>query len=281
MKGSNQNAIDDLNVAHHRKGLTCFEFPVTSGKSFPEPKGFVFSGHALCSLRLAGEHLAQLNPPQRRREHRGCSESSFRVTLTTRDDDCDELSAKRNSIILTSISQNWGTTSEERRLRYPCDAVISTPDVTLFRGVTVKAPARTVYRWLCQLRVAPYSYDSIDNVGKQSPQALIAGLDELVVGQEVMTIFALVDFERNRHLTIRTKQGSSAARTFGDIAVSYLIEESQPDVCRLLVKLAVNYAEGMRGRLMGVLLPWGDLFMMRRQLLNLKQLAEQTTTEER
>jgi hypothetical protein len=45
----------------------------------------------------------------------------------------------------------------------------------------------------------------------------------------------------------------------------------------LLVKLAVNYPETVVGRLMRPFLPWGDLLMMRRQLLNLKQLAEQTT----
>lgn len=166
-------------------------------------------------------------------------------------------------------------------MSYPCDSVISAPDASLFRGVTIHAPAATTFRWLCQLRVAPYSYDWIDNGGKQSPRRLIDGLDQLVVGQEVMTIFELVDFERNRHLTIRLKLGSSAARRFGDIAVSYLITEGQPRECRLLVKLVANYPASMRGRLVRAFLPWGDLFMMRRQLLNLKQLAEQTINEER
>ena len=96
-----------------------------------------------------------------------------------------------------------------------------------------------------------------------------------------MTIFELVAFERNRHLTLRMKRGSSAARTFGDIAVSYLIDENQSRECRLLVKLVANFPKSMRGSLMAALLPWGDLFMMRRQLLNLKQLAEQTINEER
>ena len=44
--------------------------------------------------------------------------------------------------------------------------------------------------------------------------------------------------------------------------------------CRLVVKLVVRYPGGVTGTLMRQLLPWGDLVMMRRQLLNLKGLAE-------
>jgi hypothetical protein len=44
--------------------------------------------------------------------------------------------------------------------------------------------------------------------------------------------------------------------------------------CRLLVKLAVQRPPGVWGKVMRALLPWGDLIMMRKQLLNFKQLAE-------
>jgi hypothetical protein len=44
--------------------------------------------------------------------------------------------------------------------------------------------------------------------------------------------------------------------------------------CRLVVKLAVVWPSGFHGVVMRSLLPAGDLVMMRRQLLNLKALAE-------
>jgi hypothetical protein len=44
----------------------------------------------------------------------------------------------------------------------------------------------------------------------------------------------------------------------------------------LLVKLLVKHPRGLYGTLMRIVLPWGDLVMMRRQLLNLKRLAEAT-----
>ena len=175
---------------------------------------------------------------------------------------------------MSSISQTWGTTEAERQQIFPCDRFMPQPDHSLFRGVTINASAPVVFRWLCQLRIAPYSYDWIDNGGRQSPQKLTPGLEELAVGQDVMTIFDLIEFERDRHLTLRLKPRSRASRKFGDIVVSYLIVNSGGDSCRLVVKLVAKYPQGMKGSLMRALLPWGDLFMMRRQLLNLKELAE-------
>ena len=177
---------------------------------------------------------------------------------------------------MTSVSQTWGTEAHERELIFPCDRFIPQPEAAGFRGVTINAPVEIVFRWLCQMRVAPYSYDWIDNGGRQSPRELTPGLDSLAVGQDVMTIFDLVDFEIGRHLTIRMKPRSSPSRTFGDIVVSYVIVPSSLGSCRLLVKLIATYPPGTKGSFMRAFLPWGDLIMMRRQLLNLKHLAEQT-----
>jgi hypothetical protein len=179
---------------------------------------------------------------------------------------------------MPSISKTWGTEPQERRLAFPCDGIIAPMDAAIYRGVTISASAKTVFRWLCQMRVAPYSYDWIDNFGHQSPPQLTPGLDNLEVGQDVMRIFSLVAFEQDRHVTIRVKPGSDAASMFGDLAVSYLIMPVayRSSGCRLLVKLVAKYPGGPKGRLMRALLPWGDLIMMRRQLLNLRRLAEET-----
>ena len=181
---------------------------------------------------------------------------------------------------MSSISETWGTEPEERRLAFPCDDIIPQPDEALYRGVTVNATPKTLFRWLCQMRAAPYSYDWIDNGGRQSPRGLTPGLDNLAIGQDVMRIFKLTGFEKDRHLTLRVRGKSGAAQTFGDIVVSYVIVPSVNDrsigSCRLLVKLIAKYPLGLYGRMMRALLPWGDLLMMRRQLLNLKRLAEET-----
>ncbi len=179
---------------------------------------------------------------------------------------------------LMSIEGTWGTCPEERQLSYPCDRLISHPEDSLYRGVTIDASPQTVFRWLCQMRVAPYSYDWIDNGGRKSPPALTSGLDQLAVGQDVMQIFQLANFIRDQHLTLRIKANSKAQRLFGDLAVSYFIVAKSSTRCRLLVKLVVQHPSGVWGKLMRSFLPWGDLIMMRRQLLNFKHLAEREST---
>ena len=104
--------------------------------------------------------------------------------------------------------------------------------------MTVNAPPALLFRWLCQLRAAPYSYDWLDNLGRQSPRRLTPGLDRLQVGQRIMTVFQLAAFEPDRHITaVLDRPGA----LFDDLAVTYLIVPEAEERCRLVVKLAVAY----------------------------------------
>lgn len=171
---------------------------------------------------------------------------------------------------------NWGTTAEERAGSFPCDPLVQPPEEALFRGVSVEAPAAMLFRWLCQLRVAPYSYDWLDNYGRTSPRELTPGLEQLAIGQEVMRIFRLVDFAPDDHLTLMLRPASSAWRTFGDLAVTYRAIAVSEARSRLLVKLVIRYPPGLWGAFMRQVLPFGDLVMMRKQLVTLKKLAERS-----
>jgi hypothetical protein len=71
--------------------------------------------------------------------------------------------------------RQWGSTAPERSESFPCDRLVPEADHTLFRAVGVEAPQGVSFRWLCQLRAAPYSYDRLDNFGRRSPQELTAG----------------------------------------------------------------------------------------------------------
>ncbi|HUB99274.1 MAG TPA: hypothetical protein VMS11_05565 [Solirubrobacterales bacterium] len=112
-----------------------------------------------------------------------------------------------------SFVTRWGSTAPERAASYPCDSLLPAAETTMWRAVDVAAPAPAVFRWLCQLRAAPYSYDLIDNFGRRSPQELTPGLERLEVGQRVMTIFRLAEFEPGRSLTV-----VSRGPLFGEVA---------------------------------------------------------------
>jgi hypothetical protein len=172
------------------------------------------------------------------------------------------------------IAYTWGTELAERALAFPGDREGDADWTSLWRGVTVAAPPEVVFRWLCQLRAAPYSYDWIDNGGRRSPRTLTPGLEQLAVGQTVMSIFRLEAFEPPVHLTLVLPPGERGARFFGMLRVTYWVRPASPDGVRLLVKLRLAPGRSPLARLRTVGLAWGDLVMMRRQLLTLKRLAE-------
>lgn len=172
----------------------------------------------------------------------------------------------------------WGITPEEEKVSYPCDNFLPDSDDILQRGIDIHAPVSTVFRWLCQLKVAPYSYDLIDNFGKRSCRKLIPGLERLVIGQKVMTIFELVAFEENYHLTLMLHSPRSKM-ILGSIALTYLVQPMIPMAllhCRLLARIRIKYPTGLCS-CTRYFLPLGDLLMMRKQFLTIKYLAEQFT----
>jgi hypothetical protein len=172
--------------------------------------------------------------------------------------------------------KKWGVSSEECELAYPCDRYVDAPVEAYHRGVTIHAQPATVFRWLCQMQVAPYSYDWLDNLGRRSPQELTPGLGALETGLVFLKVFELIEYETNRHLTIRTKKNQTGYDIFGDTVLSYVILPGDEASCRLLVKIRIRYPRGILGRLMRLILPPVDWIMMRRQLLNFKELSERT-----
>ncbi len=170
----------------------------------------------------------------------------------------------------------WGSRQDERRLKFACDRYLGEPDGVYFRAISVSAPAELVFRWLCQLRVAPYSYDFLDNpgfyLGRPSPRALTPGIEALEVGQTFMTMFQLVEWDRARHITLLSSRFHSV---FGHVAVTYLVREDERDRgSRIVVKLLGRHPRGLLGSLMQLPMPYVDLVMMRQQLRRLKAYAE-------
>jgi hypothetical protein len=136
-------------------------------------------------------------------------------------------------------------------------------DCAFTGGVRVEAPAEAVWPWVAQVRLAPYSYDWIDNLGRRSPREL-TGLPEPRVGERFTTaggreVGRILSVDRGRHLT----------GTIMGAFMSYVLVPEDHRATRLLLKVVLQTA-----RWKAPALSVGDLIMARRQLLNLKQLAE-------
>lgn len=97
------------------------------------------------------------------------------------------------------IGDRWGVTRQEVARHYPCDDVVQSPVLQLWRGVTVERLPADVWPWLCQLRLAPYSYDWLDNLGRRSPRGL-RGLPDTRPGEPLSRVAAR--FEVGRVLSV-------------------------------------------------------------------------------
>jgi hypothetical protein len=167
----------------------------------------------------------------------------------------------------------WNVTAEERASTHPADRHVAAGGGHLLRAVDVDADPATVYRWLCQIAVAPYSYDLVDNLGRRSPGTLTPGAEDVRVGQRFQ-IGPVVEVEPGRQITCATT--GRAARIFGDVAITWAVVPGVDARSRILGCVALGPPRGLVDRAWQAFLAVGDLVMMRRQLLNLKALAEAT-----
>ena len=169
-----------------------------------------------------------------------------------------------------ALPLTWGATRAEARRPYAADHLVDGTMLTMTRGISVAAPQELTWRWLCQIAVAPYSYDWIDNRGRRSPRVLTPGADHLVIGQRMAVVFKLVAFDAPHTWTAVTTP--AGRRLFGPVAMTYAAEPS-PHGSRIVCRIVVAQ-DGPIGWAWSRLLAWGDLVMMRKQLLTLKELAE-------
>jgi hypothetical protein len=161
------------------------------------------------------------------------------------------------------ISDRWGVSDSEVARSYPCDEFVVAPAWQAWRGVDVAAPAAAVWPWVAQVRLAPYSYDWIDNRGRRSPREL-AGLAEPRVGERFTSVGG-----RALGRIVSVETGKQLTGTIMGAFMSYVLVPEEHDSTRLLLKVVMRTT-----RVKALGLSVGDLVMARRQLLNLKRLAE-------
>jgi hypothetical protein len=161
------------------------------------------------------------------------------------------------------IGDRWGVSDSEMSRFYPCDSLVVSPTLQAWRAVGIEAPTAAVWPWVAQVRLAPYSYDWIDNLGRRSPRELV-GLPEPQVGEAFTTAGG-----RKRGRIVSVNPGQQLTGTIMGAFMSYVLVPREHNTTRLLFKVVMQTS-----RWAALWLSVGDLVMARRQLLNLKQLAE-------
>ena len=199
-----------------------------------------------------------------------------------------------------SMARNAGATCEERRRPLPGDEVVPDARGSSTMATTIEAPPEAVWPWLVQMgcgRAGWYSWDRLDNAGVPSADEIHAEWQSLEVGDRLpsapsgTTWFDVVEVEHEVSLVLRASVDVRRRRSFDPAGKrprlssegtwSFLLK-SQDGATRLLVRTR----GGMHPRPVGVLadvLFWGPahFVMERRQLRNLKRLAERAPVVER
>ncbi|WP_034263979.1 hypothetical protein [Actinospica robiniae] len=161
------------------------------------------------------------------------------------------------------IGDRWGVSDAEILRSYPCDDFVTSPALQAWRGVRVAAPAEAVWPWVTQASLAPYSYDWIDNLCRRSPRELV-GLPEPQVGERFTTAGG-----RQLGQIVSVSPVNQLTGSIMGAFMSYVLVPQDHDTTRLLLKVVMRTS-----RWAAPGLSVGDLIMARRQLLNLKRLAE-------
>lgn len=177
-----------------------------------------------------------------------------------------------------SILTNWGSLPDERKLVFTSDKYVKNRNDEYFRAVDINAPSDLVFRWICQMKVAPYSYDRLDNKGNESPQQLTPGMEKLKIGDKMMTIFNVDNFISNKEVTlVMDVPPKPYEKFYVPTAITYRILPARDGIknhCRVVVKYSAKWKNTLLGNAEKLFIIFADFIMMRRQLLNFKRLAE-------
>lgn len=189
-------------------------------------------------------------------------------------------------MLLSADGFGWRSiraTRQERRLAMPGDDEIATPLATLTHGISIAAPANSVWPWLAQMgagcRAGWYSYDVLDNGREPSAMRLRPELQDVTVGTVFPALpgvsegFVVCAVEPERALVLRWPSPDGAPLVTWAFAL-----EPRPDArTRLLVRVRGRRDYRFRGLpswLSAPIVRLVHFVMERRQLLGIARRVE-------
>ena len=169
----------------------------------------------------------------------------------------------------------WGATPSEVARPLPSDALVADPTFDATRAITLDAPPEQVFPWLVQMgltRAGWYSYDLLDNLGRPSARHIIPELQGLAPGD-------IVPMSPNGKQGMRVLSvDAPTAMVWGEPEATtwaWQLDETTTGGTRLVTRVRSRYQWLSPTIVFSLLVEFGDIWMMRKMLLNLR---ERTTT---
>jgi hypothetical protein len=145
----------------------------------------------------------------------------------------------------------------------------------LIRCIEVRANASDIFVWLKQLRIAPYSYDFIDNRCRKSPDYIIENLPPLKVNTHYLLAFHIFEFEENSFIMSRFCEPINPPVNLymKGLFIEYRIAE-QGTRTILWCKIKGYFNTDISSKVFFFIFSVVNKIMMTRQLKNIKKLSE-------
>jgi hypothetical protein len=171
-----------------------------------------------------------------------------------------------------------------KSLVVPSFFIDSLPDIAntdcreLLRCIEIHADASNIFVWLKQLRIAPYSYDFIDNRRRKSPDYIIENLPPLKVNTHYLLAFHILEFEENSFIVCRFCEPINTPVNLymkGLFFEYRIVKQGNKTALWCKIKGYINTDPSSKGFffIFSVI----NKIMMARQLKNIKKLSELLT----
>jgi hypothetical protein len=168
----------------------------------------------------------------------------------------------------------WGATPDEVSRVLPSDQLVARASFNATRAITIAALPADIWPWVVQMgltRAGWYSYDILDNLGRPSARRIIPELQHLTAGDLVpmspngkqgMVVHSL-------HAPHQMVWG-----TPGDTTWAWQLDPTADGSTRLITRVRSRYRWTSPTIAFSALLEFGDIWMMRKMLLNLRDRVE-------
>ena len=167
----------------------------------------------------------------------------------------------------------WGATQAEVARALPSDELVELPTFNATRAITIDAAPPEVWPWLVQVgltRAGWYSYDLLDNLGRHSARRIIPELQNLAEGD---VIPMSPDGKQGMPVHSMDPPHSMVWGEPEGTTWAWQLDETGEGATRLITRVRSRYKWLSPSMAFSVLLEFGDIWMMRKMLLNLRERA--------